>query len=50
MENSLTKTELIEVLDLYIAPIYQIIGAGVAFLLLLITVIFILKPFIRKRF
>lgn len=44
----LTKQELIEVLDIYIAPIYNMIGAAVALFVGLVAVWFVLVPFIRK--
>lgn len=46
----ITKEELIEVLDSYFEPLFQIAGAALAFLVISFAVFVVIRPFIRKRF
>lgn len=44
----ITKTELIEVLDIYITPLYKLIGAGVALLIIVFVLWLVIWPFLKK--
>lgn len=48
METALTKTQLIEVMDMYIKPIYTIIGSVCALFVIACAVILVIKPFIKR--
>jgi len=45
----MTKAEMIEVMDIYIKPLYQIGGAICALIMILIAYYLVLRPFMRKR-
>lgn len=44
----MTKEELIEVLDIYITPLYNLIGAALAVVMLFAVVYLVIKPFIGR--
>lgn len=45
---ALTKQDMIELLDKYISPIYHIIGAVCALIVIVAAIILIIKPFIKR--
>lgn len=48
MDQALTKNELVEVLSDYITPLYQVIGAACAALVILLAVIVVILPFMKR--
>ena len=44
----LTKADLIDVMNMYITPFYQLIGGALAILVIAFAVVLIVKPFIRR--
>lgn len=44
----MTKEEMIEVMEIYVQPLYNIIGAAVALFVLIFAIWFVLVPFIRR--
>lgn len=44
----MTKSEMIEVMDIYIKPMYVIIGSTLAVLVIFCAVMIVLWPFIRR--
>lgn len=44
----ITKEELIEVLDMYFDPLFQLIGAGIAVLIIGSAILLFIKPFMRR--
>ncbi len=44
----ITKTELIEVLDMYFTPIFQIAGAICAIFVLALACFIVIRPFVRR--
>jgi len=45
----MTKEEMIEVMEIYIAPLYQILGALCALAMVLTAYYFVIRPIMRKR-
>lgn len=48
METAITKSELIEVLNTYITPLYQVIGATCAGVVLVLAVFVVIRPFMKR--
>jgi len=48
MDNAITKSELIEVLDIYIAPFYQLIGGILAIVVGIFAIWFVIIPWTRR--
>lgn len=48
MEHAITKAELIDVMNTYIQPIYHIIGAVCAFLVIAAAIVLVIKPFMKR--
>lgn len=48
MDHAITKTELIDVMNTYVAPIYHIIGAACAALVIIAAIVLVIKPFIKR--
>lgn len=44
----MTKNEMIEVMDIYVAPIYNLIGAALAVLVIGFAFYIVVLPFIRR--
>lgn len=44
----MTADELRLVLNDYFAPLYQIIGAGLAVIIIALAIFLVIKPFIRR--
>lgn len=44
----ITKDEMRELFMEFIEPIYQLIGGGLAVIILVLAVILVIKPFIRR--
>lgn len=44
----ITKEEMIEVMDIYIEPLYKLIGAGIAVLVIGFAVWIVLGRFLRR--
>ena len=44
----MTKQEMIEVMDMYIAPLYQILGGIAALLVIVAAWYLVIFPFLRK--
>jgi len=49
MNDPLTKAELIEVMDTYIKPFYDILGGALAFLVIAAAVYLVIIPLIPRR-
>lgn len=45
----ITQAELHETLDYYFEPLFQMIGGGLALVVVALAVIFVIKPFIRRK-
>lgn len=45
----MTKADMIEVMNIYIAPLYYILGAALAVIIITLAVIVFLKPWMRLR-
>lgn len=48
MESAITKSEMIEVLDMYFIPIFQMVGGLLAVIVILLAFAFVIKPFIKR--
>lgn len=48
MQHAITKSEMIEVLDTYFNPIFQILGGILAVVIVGLACYFVLSPFLRK--
>lgn len=44
----LTKADMIDIMNQYIAPLYQIIGGFIALCIIVAAVLLVIKPFIRR--
>jgi len=44
----MTKQEMIEVMDIYFRPIYEILGGLAAVFVITVAILLSIKPFIRK--
>lgn len=47
MDTPLTKSELIDVMNTYIAPLYHFVGGVCAVIVIVAAIILVIKPFIR---
>lgn len=45
----MTKADMIEIMDMYVAPLYYILGAALAVIVITLAVIVFLKPWMRLR-
>lgn len=48
MDHAITKAEMIEVLDRYFTPIFQILGGIAAVIVIGAACYLVLRPFIRR--
>lgn len=46
--SPLTQAELVEALHYFFDPIFQMIGGALAVIVIVLAIVFVLKPFIRR--
>lgn len=44
----MTKEEFIEVMHMFFDPIYQMIGAGLALIVISLAIMLVIRPFVRR--
>lgn len=45
----MTKAEMIEVMEIYVKPIYELMGSILAAIVIIAAVYFVIYPFMQKR-